>query len=98
MTRRHEPVQAAVAAAIPHSFPLSEWTERASVLYPGSTAKAKYLVRTHKTELVEAGALARIGRDLIVFGQPYAKWLARKASRVHGFEIAANRARNEATA
>jgi hypothetical protein len=97
MARNHE--QHPSAATIPHSFPLSEWTEKAPMLYPGDTQKAKYLYRTHKRELVEASAIARVGRELIVFGQPYAKWLARKTARVHNFEIAPNRSPvEEATA
>lgn len=98
MTRKHSDTNAAAPPAVPHSWPANQWTDKAPAVYPGDTDKGKYLIRTHKTELVEAGALARIGRELIVFGGPYVKWLARKSARVHGYDIAPNRSSEQTAA
>lgn len=64
-------------------------------VYPGDPSKMKYLSRAYRDELMACGALARIGRDLVVLGAGYAAWLAKNQNRVHGFEIAPNRDRAE---
>jgi hypothetical protein len=64
---------------IPHSWAVDEWP---ADVYPGRASKARYTLRAHRTELVAAGALVRVGRDLVV---------AQKANRVDGFAIAPNR-------
>ncbi len=74
--------------SIPHSWPLDEWP---SHVYPCKSSKAKYVTRAHRDELVAAGALVRVGRDLVVMGAPYSAWLAKQGSRVNGFELAMNR-------
>jgi hypothetical protein len=77
-----------LAPAIPHSWSIAQWP---GTIYPGDSGKAKYLIRVRKLELIEAGALVRVGRELVILGQPFARWLMKKATRVPGFEIAANR-------
>jgi hypothetical protein len=77
---------------IPHSWAVDEWP---SNVYSGRASKARYTLRSHRSELVAAGALVRVGRDLVVMGGAYASWLAQKANRVDGFSIAANRERIE---
>jgi hypothetical protein len=47
-------------------------------------------VRVHRDDLLQASALARVGRELVVFGAAYTRWLQRKASRVADFDIAPN--------
>jgi hypothetical protein len=89
MTRKNT----AEIPSLPQSWALSEWSERAPGVYPGDSKKAKYLVRMHKRALLESGALVRIGRELVVVGAPYARWIAKQAVRVSGYSIAANRAR-----
>jgi hypothetical protein len=76
-------------ATLPHSWSLQKWPES---IYPNDRRKARYVVRAHRDELMRAGALARVGRELIIFGRPYQIYLASQASRVDGFEIAPNRA------
>lgn len=78
---------------VPHSWPITLWPPE---VYPNDPSKGRYIVRAHRKELVAAGALTRIGRDLVVFGAGYSKWLAKQSGRVAGFEVAANRARGEA--
>lgn len=76
-------------SAVPHSWAVTEWPQD---IYPHTTAKARYIVRSHRDELVAAGALTRIGRDLVVFGAGYNAWLRKQAGKVAGFDIAPNRA------
>lgn len=75
------------------SWSVSQWPEE---IYPGEPGKARYLVRAHRDELLQAGALVRVGRELVILGDRYQAWLARKAAAVPGFECAANRSREAA--
>jgi hypothetical protein len=75
----------------PHSWALSEWTEQAPDVYPNSTPRARYLFRSNNDSLVAAGAVVRVGRELVVLGDRYARWLERRAAHVPGYAIAANR-------
>ncbi len=76
------------AQPAPHSWAIEAWPQ---FVYPHSPGKGRYLVRCNRTALVAAGALTRIGRDLVVLGAPFSKWLESQSGRVDGFEIAANR-------
>jgi hypothetical protein len=80
------------AERIPHSWPIPSWP---TSVYPCSESRGRYIVRMHREELKKAGALVRVGRDLVIFGAEYSAWLQKQAARVDGFEIAPNRARNE---
>lgn len=73
---------------LPHSWTIATWP--ASV-FPGEPSKARYLVRAHKDELRLEGALVRVGRELVIIGERYGRWLQKKAARVPGYECAANR-------
>ena len=48
-------------------------------------------MRCNRSDLVAAGALVRVGRQLVVIGKKYARWLELQASEVVDFEIAPNR-------
>jgi hypothetical protein len=77
------------AERIPHSWSLEDWPGN---VYPCRASKARYIVRIHRNELVAAGALTRIGRDLVVLGAGYSAWLAKQSARASAdFEIAPNR-------
>ncbi len=76
-----------VTQPIPHSWALDEWP---SFCYPHRASRARYLIRSHRNELVAAGALTRVGRDLVVLGAGYSAWLSKQSARVDGFEIAPN--------
>ncbi len=83
------PRPAAAAAAIaPHSWDLEHWPHD---VYPHSESRARWLLRARRNELIAAGALVRVGRELVVLGGPYARWLARQAEHVVGYESNANR-------
>lgn len=83
MTSPKNPVQPA-----PHSWSVPDWP---GFIYPGNGSKGRYLIQTHRAELVRAGAIVRIGRDLVVMGAPYTRWLATKGHLVLGYEAPPNR-------
>jgi hypothetical protein len=80
---------------VPHSWSVPEWPRD---VYPHSASRGRYVVRAFRDELVSAGALVRVGRDLVVMGASYSSWLTRQSSNVAGFEIAPNRARDATAA
>ena len=80
--------KAAATERVPHSWPVEEWP---ACVYPNRTARARYLIRAHRDDLVTSGALTRVGRDLVVLGAGYTAWLAKQSNRVNDFEIAPNR-------
>lgn len=80
----------------PHSWSLGTWPEE---IWPHSTHKARYVVRTHRNELTAAGALTRVGRELVILGEQWHAWLEAQRGNLDGWEpIAANRARMAAAA
>lgn len=82
------------AAAAPHSWSIETWPAH---VYPGSTERARYFVRVHKEELFAAGALTRPGRELVILGARYVRWLERKAARVPEFSNGAASTRGNST-
>ena len=80
---------------VPHSWSIADWP---SSVYPNDPKRGRYLVREHKAELLASGALVRVGRELVIMGARYSKFLERQASRVPDFECAANAARIEQVA
>jgi|HubBroStandDraft_3_1064219.scaffolds.fasta_scaffold354189_1 hypothetical protein len=81
-----------IKSLLPHSWAINDWPKD---VYPGTPDRARYIVRTHKRALMDLGALSRVGRDLIVIGEKFDKWLKRHSADVADFEIAANLARLE---
>lgn len=75
------------AVAIPHSWRLKDWPP---IVFPSTENGARWLVRAHRKELILAGVLVRVGRDLVVMGARYSQWLEKQAHRVPGYEIAPN--------
>jgi hypothetical protein len=80
---------ASKVSTVPHSWAITNWPE---TIYPHSASRGKYIVRAFRDQLVAAGALTRIGRDLVVLGSGYSAWLSKQSGKVAGFEIAPNRA------
>src|ERR1700691_4230994 len=48
---------------VPHSWNIAHWPKS---VYPNSPARVRYLIRANKGALMHEGALARVGRELIV--------------------------------
>lgn len=74
------------------SWSIESWP---SHVFPGTPQRARYVLRAHRAELITCGALARVGKELIVLGDRYQRWLERHTADVMGFDIAPNRARQE---
>lgn len=64
---------------LPHSWEVESWP---SGTFPGDANKGRHVVRVHRKALLAAGALTRIGRKLVIIGQPYCKWLESQKPRV----------------
>ena len=79
-----------ILPTIPHSWSVAQWP---ATVFPGSAAKARYLIRAHKSELVTAGAVVRVGRELVTIGSKYIRWLETKAKQVQDYHCTANSSR-----
>lgn len=73
---------------VPHSWSINRWPE---TVYPHGASKARWLVRSHRDELIQAGVLSRVGRELVVLGSRYSRWLESRTTEVPGYECSANR-------
>jgi hypothetical protein len=87
-TRKRVTPSTPTVSTVPHSWPLSNWPPN---VYPNDRRKALYLVRMQRAELLQAGAIVRVGRELVLIGEPYVRWLAKRATYVPGFTAACNR-------
>jgi hypothetical protein len=85
------------AAALPHSWTVADWP---AGVFPNRQNSARNLVRDNRAELIECGALMRVGKMLVISGEGYARFLSRRmgGDGVTGYTIAANRARGQAVA
>jgi hypothetical protein len=81
------------AQLAPHSWAVTDWP---AFIYPGSPGKGRYVVRSHRSALIAMGAITRIGRDVVVLGAPYSRFLESRTDRVDGFTIAPNQVQEEA--
>jgi hypothetical protein len=76
------------AATVPHSWTIERWPPE---VFPNSPNRARYVIRSHKDELTSAGCISRVGREIVVIGERYARWLEKANANVAGYEVAANR-------
>lgn len=76
------------ANVAPHSWDIEHWP---ADVWPHSEGRARYVIRANKDELIAAGCLSRVGREIVVLGAKYTKWLEKQSANVPGYEIAANR-------
>ena len=67
---------------IPHSWDLSTWP---SGLFPEDPERARWLIRAYRDELMRCGALARVGKTLVILGKGYSSWLSQRAAHVPGY-------------
>jgi hypothetical protein len=79
---------------IRHRWSLTHWPE---AVFPTHSARGRYIVRTNRRNLMEAGALVRVGRSLVILGPQYHGWLARQSNRVAGYTVRATAARQRET-
>jgi hypothetical protein len=64
--------------------------------FPHTAEAGRHLCREHRDSLMQAGALVRIGREIVVMGVPYIGWLKKHASRVLDFELPCNKPEHKA--
>jgi hypothetical protein len=76
------------AGSAPHSWELDSWEIVAPDVWPHTAARAKWISKAYRKELIDAGALTRVGKTLIFLGAPYTRWLERRAR--HVVEFASN--------
>lgn len=69
------------------SWSINDWP---ADVFPGDPKKARHFARANRTELVAAGALVRIGRQLVVIGGPLDRWMRKQAFAVLDFVCPAN--------
>ncbi|WP_157071726.1 hypothetical protein [Steroidobacter denitrificans] len=72
------------------SWSLADWPDD---VYPNDSLRARRVLRVYRKELMSCGAVSRVGRELVVFADPYIRWVKSKAERVQNFKVAANEAR-----
>ncbi len=79
----------------PHSWDTEHWP---SHVWPHSGMRARYVVRTFRNELLLAGAMARVGRELVFIGVDYNRWLQTRRSKAAAskFTVPANRTGGQA--
>lgn len=75
---------------VPHSWSVATWPRE---VWPHDSHRARYVVRANRDDLIAAGVLTRVGRELVILGDRYGRWLQRKSADVPGYEVAANRTR-----
>lgn len=71
-----------LAQPAPHSWDLEHWPTH---VYPHTEGRARWLIRAHKDQLILAGAVTRVGRELVFFGTEYSRWLQSKKPAVRDF-------------
>jgi hypothetical protein len=84
--------EAAVQLA-PHSWDMAHWPPH---VWPHERSRARYIVRTCKTELLTAGAICRVRRELIFLGVAYTRWLETHRTHAARYDIAPNQKKNRA--
>jgi hypothetical protein len=57
------------------SWAIGDWPEN---IYPNKADAGRHLCRAHRDSLEKAGALVRVGRELIVLGAAYFNWLKQR--------------------
>jgi hypothetical protein len=71
----------------PLSWSVNNWPP---TVWPNSPHKARYVMRANRDSLILAGALSRVGRELIIIGAKYSRWLEKNSVNVPDFQIAPN--------
>jgi hypothetical protein len=82
------------SAAMQPSWSIDNWPPET---WPNTVERARYVVRCYRSSLLEAGALSRVGREIIILGARYQRWLEKHSSNVPGYVIAPNATSPETT-
>jgi hypothetical protein len=74
--------------AAPHSWSVARWPAH---VWPGDSTKGRRFVRTYEKELLKYKALTRMGREPVVMGAGFTRFMAAQAYRAADFEVPCNR-------
>jgi hypothetical protein len=72
------------------SWAIKDWP---ADVYPNKASRARRLIRLYETELLRESALVRVGREKVVIGNRYQRWLEKQGANVVGFKCPANKTR-----
>jgi len=84
-------IKSSPTSPVPHSWDLRSWEAAAPHVWPHNEVAARRILKTRRAELQAAGALTRIGRNLVFLGAGYQKWLASQAPNVTDYDVPMNR-------
>jgi hypothetical protein len=76
------------ADGLKHSWLVKQWPEN---IAPGNPVAARAFIRRNRPALIRCGALARVGKDLVVLGAGWAAFLAVSMRNVEGYQCPGNR-------
>jgi hypothetical protein len=85
------PAAKPTAELAPHSWDFEHWPQ---IVWPHSEGRARYVMRAYHDELMQAGAISRVGREIVFLGSKYTRWLERRRAEVPGFSVGAARSRS----
>jgi hypothetical protein len=63
-------------AVVPHSWGFESWP---SEVFPKTPQRARHVVRKHRDALMAHGALRKIGREWVIIGDAYCRWIEANA-------------------
>ena len=64
------------------SWDLKSWP---AAIWPNDGKRARWVLRTHRPELIECGALTRVGKQVVVLSGGYLRFLRRHVGDVIEF-------------
>lgn len=76
------PARTRSALNVPHSWELDTWPPD---VWPHTRPRADWISRAYRQELIDAGALSRVGKLLVFNGTGYSRWLESRARHVTEF-------------
>lgn len=71
------------ATIAPRSWELSTWPAE---IWPHNAKRGQWIGRAYRQELLQAGAMTRIGMKLVFIGAKYESWLEHRANHVVEFQ------------
>jgi hypothetical protein len=67
---------------VQHSWELRNWPPD---VWPHDQKRAEWVTRAYRQGLIDARALTRIGKTLVILGAGYTRWLEQRAQHVAEF-------------
>jgi hypothetical protein len=76
--------------SLPQSWSVKNWPAHVA---PGGPVAGRAFIRRNMEQLLECGALSRVGKELVVLGAGYALFLSKNMTNVRGWMCPANKRR-----